>query len=122
MANRRGSESRSNESIVRSSGNVFADLGLRDASEKQTKVRLAVAIRQIIQAQRLSQADAARRLDINQPKVSALVNYRLEGFSVERLLHFLNALDRDVEIVIRKKPQSRRMARIVVTEAQLSVV
>jgi len=120
MANGRNSGSRNSESIVRSSGNVFADLGLRDAGEKLTKVRLAVAIQQIIRARRLSQTAAARLLDINQPKISALVNYHLDGFSVERLLHFLNALDRDVEIVIRKKPRSRKMARIVVTEAQLS--
>ena len=111
---------RNNESVVRSSGNVFADLGLGDAVEKQTKVRLAVAIQQIIQARHLSQTAAAQLLDVNQPKISALVNYQLDGFSVERLLHFLNALDRDVEIVIRKKPRSRRMARIVVTEAQMS--
>jgi predicted XRE-type DNA-binding protein len=111
---------RNNESVVQSSGNVFADLGLRDADEKQTKVRLAVAIQHIIHARRLSQTAAAQLLDINQPKVSALVNYRLDGFSVERLIHLLNALDRDVEIVIRKKPRSRRAARIVVTEAQMS--
>jgi predicted XRE-type DNA-binding protein len=113
---------RNSGSVVRSSGNVFADLGLRDADEKQTKVRLAVAIQQIIQARHLSQTAAARLLDINQPKISALVNYHLDGFSVERLLHFLNALDRDVEIVIRKKPRSRKAARIVVTGAQLSPV
>jgi predicted XRE-type DNA-binding protein len=122
MANGRTRESRNSESLVRSSGNVFADLGLRDAGEKQTKVRLALAIQQIIQARRLSQTAAARLLDINQPKISALVNYHLQGFSVERLLHFLNALDRDIEIVIRKKPRARRAARIVVTEAQLSAV
>jgi len=113
---------RSNEAVVQSSGNVFADLGVRDAGEKHTRVRLAVAINQIIEAQRLSQAAAARVLGINQPKISALVNYRLEGFSVERLMHFLNALDRDVEIVIRRKPRSKRAARIVVTGAQLSQV
>ena len=111
---------RNSESVVRSSGNVFADLGLSNAGEKQTRVRLAVAIQQIIQARRLSQTAAAALLGINQPKISALVNYHLEGFSVERLLHFLNALDRDVEIVIRKKPRSRKTARIVVTEAQWS--
>jgi predicted XRE-type DNA-binding protein len=112
---------RNNETVVQSSGNVFGDLGLRDAGEKQTRVRLAVAINQIIEAQRLSQAAAARLLDVNQPKISALVNYRLEGFSVERLMHFLNALDRDVEIVIRRKPRSKRAARIVVTGAQMAV-
>jgi predicted XRE-type DNA-binding protein len=111
---------RSNEDVVQSSGNVFADLGLKGADEKLTKVRLAVAINQILHARRVSQIAAARLLHINQPKISALTNYRLEGFSVERLMHFLNALDQDIEITIRKKPRSRRAARIVVTQAQLS--
>lgn len=103
--------------VVQSSGNVFADLGLSNAEEKQTKVRLAVAIHQIVQNQQLSQVGAARRLHVNQPKISALLNYRLDGFSVERLMNFLNALDCDVEIVIRRKPRSRRAARILVTAA-----
>jgi len=111
---------RGHDVVVPSSGNVFADLGLHDAEEKQTRVRLAVAINQILQSRPLSQTAAARLLEVNQPKISALMNYRLDGFSVERLMHFLNALDRDVEIVIRKKPRSRRTARIRVTEAQLS--
>jgi predicted XRE-type DNA-binding protein len=115
-------DGRSSEAVVQSSGNVFADLGLRDAGERQTRVRLAVAINQIIRARHLSQTVAARLLDINQPKISALANYRLEGFSVERLMHFLNALDRDVEIVIRRKPHSKRAARIVVTGTHLSHV
>ncbi len=113
---------KNDEFIVPSSGNVFADLGLRDAGEKQTRVRLAVAINQIIQERRLSQTAAARLLSINQPKISALVNYRLNGFSVERLMNFLNALDRDVEIVVRKKPRSKRSARILVTGPQFSHV
>lgn len=112
---------RDSEIVVRSSGNVFADIGLPNAGEKQTRVRLAVAINQIIQARHLSQTEAARLLDINQPKISALVNYRLEGFSVERLMNFLNALDRDVEIVIKRKPRSKRAARILVN-AELSQV
>ena len=103
--------------VTPSSGNVFADLRLPNAEEKQTKARLAVAINQIIAGQDLSQVAAARRLKINQPKISALANYRLEGFSVERLMHFLTALDRDVEIVIRPKPRSRKGARILVTAA-----
>ena len=111
---------RSDEVVVLSSGNVFADLGLKNPEEKQTKVRLAVAINEILRQRRLSQVAAARLLRINQPKISALANYRLEGFSAERLMHFLNALDRDVEITIRRKPRSSRPARIVVRDAQLS--
>ncbi len=114
MARQKSEETRK---VTRSSGNVFADLGLAGASEKQTKVSLAVAINGILERRRLPQTQAARVLGINQPKISALENYRLKGFSVERLMHFLNALDQDVEIVIRTKPASRRGARIVVTAA-----
>jgi predicted XRE-type DNA-binding protein len=111
---------KNHKTVTRSCGNVFADLGLPDAWDKQARVRLAVALNDIIQSRRLSQTAAARLLNVNQPKISALVNYRLDGFSVERLMNFLNALDRDVEIVIRKKPRSRRTARIVVTQDGLS--
>ena len=103
--------------IVRGSGNVFADLGFADAEERQTKLRLAYALNAIVDARRLTQAAAAARLGLNQPKVSALRNYKLDGFSVERLMTLLNALDRDVEIVIRKKPKSRPAARISVVAA-----
>ena len=108
-------KSEGNAAITPSSGNVFADLGFADAGERQTKARLALAINRILEKRRLSQTQAAQRLGINQPKVSALARYRLEGFSVERLMHFLNALGRDVEIIIRNKPASRKMARIIVT-------
>ncbi|WP_433993644.1 helix-turn-helix domain-containing protein [Tardiphaga robiniae] len=96
---------------------MFADLGLPDAEERQTKLRLAYALNAVIGRARLSQAAAAMRLGLNQPKVSALRNYKLEGFSVERLMTLLNALDQDVEIVIRKKPRSRGAARISVVAA-----
>jgi len=112
---------RNDNDVVASSRNVFADLGLRDADEKHTRVRLAVAINNIIRSRRLSQVSAADLLQVNQPKISALANYRLDGFSVERLMHFLNALDCDVEIVIRKKPRSRGSGKIAVTEMQPSI-
>jgi predicted XRE-type DNA-binding protein len=105
------------EQIIRGTGNVFADLGYPDAEERQTKLRLAYALNAIMDAQRLTQVAAAARLGLNQPKVSALRNYKLEGFSVERLMTLLTALDRDVEIVIRKKPRSRGAARISVIAA-----
>jgi predicted XRE-type DNA-binding protein len=100
--------------ISRGSGNLFADLGFPDAEERQTKLRLAHALNTILDEQHLAQAAAAARLALNQPKVSALRNYKLEGFSVERLMTLLNALDPDVEIVIRAKPRSRAAARISV--------
>ncbi len=105
------------EEIVRGPGNVFAALGYPDAEERQTKLRLGHALNQILKTRCLTQAAAAELLGVNQPKVSALTNYKLDGFSVERLMTFLTALDRDVEIVIRKKPRSRPSARISVVAA-----
>jgi predicted XRE-type DNA-binding protein len=103
--------------IVRGSRNVFADLGYPDAEERQTKLRLAHAINKTIEEQGLAQTPAARRLGVTQPKISALANYQLDGFSVERLMTFLTALDQDVDIVIRRKPRSRGAARISVVAA-----
>lgn len=110
---------RSEETVTASSGNVFRDLGIRSADEEQAKVRLAVAINRILR--NLTQQDAAKRLGTKQPNVSALRNYRLEGFSAERLMHFLNALDHDVEIRIRRKPRAKRAAAIFVTGAALAI-
>ena len=106
-----------NERVVRSSGNVFADLGFADAGERQTKVRLAMAINDVLRRRGLSQERAAELLGINQPKVSALSKCRLEGFSVERLMRFLTSLNRDVEIIIRNRPRTRRPGRVFVTAA-----
>lgn len=104
------------EKIIRSSGNVFADMGLPDAAELDTKARLGAAINLIVERKHLTQAEVATALCISQPKVSALLHYKLEGFSVERLMHFLVALGQDVEIVVKAKPRSRS-ARIAVKAA-----
>lgn len=106
----------SSRQVVPSSGNVFADLGLPDAVELQTKVRLGAAICSIAAQRRLTQAQIAAILRISQPKISALLHYKLDGFSVERLMRFLVALDHDVEIVVRPRPRSRS-ARIAVKAA-----
>lgn len=102
--------------VTPSSGNVFAGLQLPDAAELDTKLRLGAALIEAVRRSKLKQAEVAERLGISQPKVSALVHFKLEGFSVERLMQFLVALDRDVEILVRKKPRSRS-ARIAVKAA-----
>ena len=101
----------------RSSGNVFADIGLPDADEALAKAELARQIGDIIARRRLTQAAAARLLGVDQPKVSALLCGRLSGFSTERLIRFLNALGRDVSIVVRPAPRSRAHGRVQVTAA-----
>ncbi len=100
--------------VVRGSGNVFSELRVDRAEEKKTKVRLATEINHILRDRRLTRHEAARLLRITQSKVSALANYRLGGFSVERLMHFLNALGCGVQIVISQS-KLRRVGRTTVT-------
>ena len=104
------------ERIVPGSGNVFADMGLPEAEDLDTKVRLGAALSHIVQKRGLTQAEVGAILGINQPKVSALLNYKLEGFSIERLMRFLVALGHDVEISVKARPRSRS-ARIAVKAA-----
>ena len=96
----------------KSSGNVFEDLGIENSAEELTKAKLVWEIEQIIKKKKLTQVEAAKVMGINQPKVSALIRRKLDGFSVERLIHFLNALGQDIDIVVRQKPSSRKQARI----------
>lgn len=87
--------------VEKSSGNVFADLDLKNPEEVLAKAELAQRIGDIIAERKLAQADAATLLGVDQPKVSALLRGKLDGFSIDRLFRFLNALGSDVEIVIR---------------------
>lgn len=100
--------------VTRGSKNVFADLGFADAEERQTKLRLAVIVNDAIARLGLTQTAAARHLGVTQPKISALANYRLDGFSVERLMTFLTALHRDVEIVVRASHDGAEKGKISV--------
>lgn len=104
--------------IVKSSGNVFADLGVKNPEEALAKAELALQINRIIKQKRLTQERIAEILGIDQPKVSALINGKLSGFSTDRLIRFLNALGRDVDIVVRFRPRSRGVGHIRVLEAQ----
>lgn len=106
---------------TRGTGNVLADLGFPDAFERQAKLHLAYALNQVLDGRKLSQAHAAKVLGVTQPKVSALRHYKLAGYSVERLMNLLTALDQDVEIVIRRKPRSRKSARITVVAEQMAL-
>lgn len=98
--------------IEEGSGNVFADIGLPKSEERLAKADLAIRIADAIRARRLTQIRAARLLRIDQPKISRLLRGQLSGFSTERLMDFLTLLGRDVEIVVRRAPRSRRHGRV----------
>ncbi len=82
--------------------NVFADLGMPDAEEKLAKAELAFKINQILSEKKLKQKEAAELLEADQSKISLLSCGRLSSFSIERLVRYLNLLNQDVEIVIKK--------------------
>lgn len=88
------------EDVIEGSGNVFADLGLQNADQEQTKAQLTLEIARIIKDGGLTQVEAAKVLGIQQPHVSALIRNRAGSFSVGRLIDFLTALGRNVEITV----------------------
>lgn len=100
--------------IETGTGNVFADLGYADAKERTLKVKLALEVNRVLRERKLTQAQAGELLDIVQPHVSDLARYRLNRFSVERLMEFLTRLGKDVEIRIAERPaqRSRREIRV----------
>ena len=96
------------------SGNVFADIKVPNAGQYLAKAELAARIFQIIQDRRLTQAEAGKVLGITQPKVSALLSGRLDGFSSDRLFRFLNALGCDIQITISKPhPRTQGLVKVM---------
>lgn len=103
--------------IHASSGNVFDDLRLKDAGDLSIQAELTRLIHDRIRSLGLSQSAAAERLALKQPDISKLMNGRYTGFSTERLLRLLNALDQDVCIVISPKPPRARRSATLRVEA-----
>jgi predicted XRE-type DNA-binding protein len=101
-----------NREYTPSSGNVFADLNLPQADDLLAKAELAAKIIAEIQRRRLTQSHAAAILGIDQPKVSALKQGKLSGFSIERLMRFLLVLGLDIEITVKGRAKSRSVARL----------
>src|SRR5438067_24377 len=87
--------------VEKGSGNLFADLGISNPDLALAKAELVQRIRDLIAEHNLTQVEAAKRLGLDQPKVSALVRGRVAGYSIDRLFRFLNALGQRVEINIR---------------------
>lgn len=103
--------------VTRGSGNVFADIGLPNPEEHLAKAQLVSMIDDVIRERKLTQHQAASLMGIDQPKVSHLLRGHFGGFSTQRLIDFLNALGRDVDIVVRPAPRSRKRGRLNIAAA-----
>jgi predicted XRE-type DNA-binding protein len=102
--------------VTPSSGNVFADLGLPDAGAELVKAQLTHRLAKHIKALGLTQTLAAERLGVSQPDISRLMRNRPTGFSTDRLLAMLTALDLDVDIVLRPARPAPRTAKVRVID------
>lgn len=91
-----------------SRGNVFADLGFRNAEQELLKARLTLQIHKLLKERGLTQSQAAKLLGTTQPHISALMGLKPVSVSVGRLLEFLNALGQDVEVTVRPAPRRRK--------------
>lgn len=97
-----------------STGNVFEDMGIRDAQLRLAKAELARVIRKTIRERGLTQREAAELLAVKQPDVSDLMRGKLSRFSMERLERFLTALDLEVRIQVGPRPKGKKRAEISV--------
>ncbi|WP_346830532.1 helix-turn-helix transcriptional regulator [Pseudomonas abietaniphila] len=100
--------------IEQGSGNVYADLGIADANEMLVKAQLAAKIGSILKARHLTQAQAAEILGITQPKVSEMLRGKFRGISETKMIECLARLGRDVQIVIKPAPRSRKEGKVEV--------
>jgi predicted XRE-type DNA-binding protein len=106
------------ERIIEGSGNVFDDLGLKDADELLICAELTHLVHAALRDRGITPSEAARLLGLEEAQAAQLIAGRFVRFSTERLLHLLTALDRDVDIVVRPRPAGQSRARLrVVSEA-----
>jgi predicted XRE-type DNA-binding protein len=96
--------------IQRGNANIFVDVGVSHPERTYARAQIMFLISDIIRKQGLTQKKAAEILGIPQPKVSCLMNGKLSNFSMDHLFELLNALDNDVEIIIKPKTKEEKSA------------
>ena len=101
--------------VQRSSGNVYADLGLPDAEKLKIKTGLVVEIRKAMRRLGLTQQEAAIRMGITQPKVSDMLRGGFSNLSERKLMDCLNRLGYDIEIKV--KPTSEPVGHLMLAVA-----
>jgi predicted XRE-type DNA-binding protein len=83
-----------------SSGNIFADLNLKDADELYTRSQIGFFVFRILEDRKLKQREIAKVLGIAQPDVSHLMNGHFSRFTTDKLLDFLKRLNQKIVIQV----------------------
>ena len=86
-----------------SSGNVFADLGLKDADELFMRGKIGIQVIRLLKQRNLKQREISELLGIPQPEVSHLMKGEFQRFSEGKLLNFLKRLDMEITLYIRPR-------------------
>jgi predicted XRE-type DNA-binding protein len=94
------------------SGNVFADLGLRNSEERLLKANIVVELRRLIKERGLTQVKAAKLVGVSQPDLSHLLRGDFDDYSAERLMKMLTAFEHDIEIVMKPHGKAGQRGRI----------
>jgi predicted XRE-type DNA-binding protein len=102
---------------TRSSGNVFADLGLPNAEENQLRAALVVQLKRLMTEREMTQTEAAKLINLKQPDLSRLLRGQFKLVSVEKLMRMLTAFDQDVEITLRPNRKRGESGRITFIRA-----
>jgi predicted XRE-type DNA-binding protein len=102
-------------SIVRGSENIFADLGRPDADTHFLKAQIVSEIYRLTAERKLTQSQAGALIGISQPEVSRMFKGNFREYSIDRLMGFLTAFDRDVEIVVHPRKKGGKGGRITFT-------
>ena len=104
-----------------SSGNVFADLGLRNPDDMVLRADVALTIARAIAAKGWTQVAAAKHLGVSQSDVSDITRGKISKFTLERLFRLLVSLKHDVEIRVSNAPKGRAVGRVKVTHKEVTV-
>lgn len=104
--------------IEKSSGNVYADLGMADADEMLVKAQLANKISEIIKKKKWTQQEAAKALGMTQPKLSNMLRGKFRGISEAKMLDCLLKLGRNIEIIVGPARRTRFAGHLEVIFSQ----
>jgi predicted XRE-type DNA-binding protein len=105
---------KSDDTVTRGSGNVFADLGLERPDEALAKARIFETIADLLARQNMSRQEAGKLVRLTQPQISRLMRGDTREFSYERLMRVLNALGQDVEITIRQTHDPKNCGHVLI--------
>ena len=92
--------------LIRGSGNVFADLGMKNPEQRQLRAILAAEIGKALAAEKLTVRAAEKITGVAAADFSRIRQAKLKGFTIDRLMTILDRLGRDVEVSVSVLPRA----------------